>query len=115
MSNYTAEGVRLIPDSTELQKDINKGHVGLAIGGGAPVCNSIYVVQVFENSPCALDGKIGVGDEIVAINGVNIRGFEKAAVADLIRKSQSKFFLKMLTFIDHSYRSSKDFIQQNTS
>uniref|UniRef100_A0AC34REK5 PRKCA-binding protein n=1 Tax=Panagrolaimus sp. JU765 TaxID=591449 RepID=A0AC34REK5_9BILA len=89
MSNYTAEGVRLIPDSTELQKDINKGHVGLAIGGGAPVCNSIYVVQVFENSPCALDGKIGVGDEIVAINGVNIRGFEKAAVADLIRKSQS--------------------------
>uniref|UniRef100_A0AC35G3D0 PRKCA-binding protein n=1 Tax=Panagrolaimus sp. PS1159 TaxID=55785 RepID=A0AC35G3D0_9BILA len=81
------EGVRLIPDSTELQKDGNK--VGVAIGGGAPTCNCIYVVQVFENSPCAADGKIGVGDEIVAVNGVNVRGSEKATVAELIRKSES--------------------------
>ena len=83
------EGVRLIPDSTELEKDGNK--VGIAIGGGSR-SNCIYVVQVFENSPCSADGKIGVGDEIVAINGVNVRGSEKATVAELIRKAESLIF-----------------------
>lgn len=92
MAYYNPEGIRLIPDSTELHKDTNKGHVGIAIGGGSPICNCIYVVQVFEHSPCALDGKISVGDEIVAINGVSVRGFEKAAVAELIRKSESNIF-----------------------
>ncbi|KAE9554319.1 hypothetical protein FO519_002490 [Halicephalobus sp. NKZ332] len=87
--NFSGGGVSLIPDSTEVYKDANKGHVGIAIGGGAPACSSIYVVQVFDNSPCAKDGKIGVGDEIVAINGVSVRGFEKSQVAELIRKSAS--------------------------
>lgn len=91
--NFSSGGVSLIPDSTEVYKDPNKGHVGIAIGGGAPICSCIYVVQVFENSPCAKDGKIGVGDEILAINGSSVRGFEKSQVADLIRKSPSKLSL----------------------
>uniref|UniRef100_A0A7E4ZT19 PRKCA-binding protein n=1 Tax=Panagrellus redivivus TaxID=6233 RepID=A0A7E4ZT19_PANRE len=85
----TPEGVRLIPDLTELHKDPNKGHIGIGIGGGAPICNCIYVVQVFDGSPCAADGKISVGDEIVAVNGISVRGSDKAAVANLIRKSSS--------------------------
>lgn len=40
------------------------------VGGGAPFCPCLYVVQVFPNSPVARDGSMTAGDEIIAVNEV---------------------------------------------
>uniref|UniRef100_A0A914CQC8 PRKCA-binding protein n=1 Tax=Acrobeloides nanus TaxID=290746 RepID=A0A914CQC8_9BILA len=81
-------GARLIADVAEIPKD-DKNQIGVAIGGGAPYCPCLYVVQVFENSPCALDRRINPGDELISVNGVSVKGYEKIAVAELIRQSPS--------------------------
>ncbi len=57
-------GMSITGDVTEIIKDTN-GVIGISIGGGAPYCPCIYVVQVFENSPMALNGQIQAGDEII--------------------------------------------------
>uniref|UniRef100_A0A1I7YQ49 PRKCA-binding protein n=1 Tax=Steinernema glaseri TaxID=37863 RepID=A0A1I7YQ49_9BILA len=77
------EEVRISNDVAVIQKDAN-GHVGISIGGGEPFCPCVYVVQVFEGSPTALDGRLRPGDEICAINGRCVRGEKKTTVAKLI-------------------------------
>lgn len=56
-------GMSVTGDVAEITKD-EKGLIGISIGGGAPLCPCLYVVQVFDNSPAAKDGRIKAGDEI---------------------------------------------------
>ncbi|CAB3406747.1 unnamed protein product [Caenorhabditis bovis] len=79
-------GIRIQSETIELTKD-EKGLVGISIGGGAPYCPCVYVVQVFDGSPAFKDGRIRCGDEVVAINGINVKGERKSAVAQLIQVS----------------------------
>lgn len=87
-----SQNVQLVADTVELEKD-DKGQVGIAIGGGAPTCPCLYIVQIMENSPAKKNALISLGDEIVAINGECVKGYEKLAVASLIRENQGFFFL----------------------
>uniref|UniRef100_A0A1I8B203 PRKCA-binding protein n=1 Tax=Meloidogyne hapla TaxID=6305 RepID=A0A1I8B203_MELHA len=79
--------LRLNADVIEIEKD-TKGRIGIAIGGGAPICPCLYIVQIFENTPAKKNALIGLGDEIVAINGESVRGFDKSEVASLIKEAQ---------------------------
>lgn len=81
------QNLRLVADVVEIRKDA-KGQVGIAIGGGAPHCPSLYIVHIFDNSPAKQSGLIGLGDEIVAINCGSVKGFEKSAVASMIRETE---------------------------
>lgn len=45
------------------------------------------MVQVFDKSPANRDGRIRCGDEIVAVNGITVKGERKSAVAQLIQVS----------------------------
>jgi C-terminal processing protease CtpA/Prc len=81
------QNLRLVADVVELEKDA-KGQVGIAIGGGAPNCPCLYIVQIFDNSPAKKNGLIAMGDELVAINGESVKGAEKTQVAELIRQTQ---------------------------
>lgn len=56
-------GMNVSGDVAELEKD-DKGLIGISIGGGAPYSPCLYVVQIFDNSPAAKDGRIKAGDEI---------------------------------------------------
>lgn len=56
-------GMDVSGDVAELEKD-SKGLIGISIGGGAPYSPCLYVVQIFDNSPAAEDGRIKAGDEI---------------------------------------------------
>ncbi|EGT58486.1 hypothetical protein CAEBREN_28583 [Caenorhabditis brenneri] len=78
--------MRIQSETIELTKD-EKGVVGISIGGGGPYCPCVYVVQVFDKSPAFKDGRIRCGDEIVAINGITVKGERKSAVAQLIQVS----------------------------
>ncbi|VDK72622.1 unnamed protein product [Onchocerca ochengi] len=80
-------GMLITGDVAEITKDAN-GVIGISIGGGAPYCPCIYVVQVFENSPMALNGRIQAGDEIVSINGILVKGASKSAIAKMIQEAE---------------------------
>uniref|UniRef100_A0A914LN93 PRKCA-binding protein n=1 Tax=Meloidogyne incognita TaxID=6306 RepID=A0A914LN93_MELIC len=97
------KNLRLNADVIEIEKD-NKGRIGIAIGGGAPICPCLYIVQIFENTPAKKNGLIGLGDEIVSINGESVRGFEKSEVASLIKETQGpiKISLNRLQFDSES-------------
>ncbi|VDM43264.1 unnamed protein product [Toxocara canis] len=81
-------GMSLTGDVAEITKD-EKGLIGISIGGGAPLCPCLYVVQVFDNSPAANDGRIKAGDEIFSVNGVPVKGERKLAVAAMIQKAEN--------------------------
>ena len=58
--------------SITLSKD-DSNLIGISIGGGAPMCPCLYIVQVFDNTPAAKDTTLEAGDELVGVNGANVK------------------------------------------
>ena len=52
-----------------LKKD-TQNLIGISIGGGAPLCPCLYVVQIFDNTPAAKEGTLASGDELVGVNDI---------------------------------------------
>uniref|UniRef100_UPI00358DE110 PRKCA-binding protein n=1 Tax=Myxine glutinosa TaxID=7769 RepID=UPI00358DE110 len=77
-------GIPIVPGTVVLQKD-PQNMIGISIGGGAPVCPCLYVVQVFDNTPAARDGTLAAGDELVGVNGKSVKGKTKVEVAKMIQ------------------------------
>nr|2LUI_A Chain A, PICK1 PDZ DOMAIN FUSED TO THE C10 DAT LIGAND [Rattus norvegicus] len=74
-----------VPGKVTLQKDA-QNLIGISIGGGAQYCPCLYIVQVFDNTPAALDGTVAAGDEITGVNGRSIKGKTKVEVAKMIQE-----------------------------
>lgn len=70
--------------SVTLKKD-PQNLIGISIGGGAPLCPCLYVVQIFDNTPAAKEGTLAAGDEIVGVNGQSVKGRTKVEVARMIQ------------------------------
>jgi len=70
--------------SITLTKD-TQNLIGISIGGGAPYCPCLYIVQIFDNTPAAKDGTLASGDEIVGVNGSSVKGRTKVEVARMIQ------------------------------
>ena len=62
--------------------------IGVTIGGGAPYCPCLYVVQIFDGSPAAKEGTLQSGDEIVGVNNKSVKGCSKADVAKMIQSTK---------------------------
>lgn len=62
--------------------------IGISIGGGAPLCPCLYIVQVFDNTPAAKDGILQAGDELVGINNQSVKGKTKVEVAKMIQAAK---------------------------
>nr|2GZV_A Chain A, PRKCA-binding protein [Homo sapiens] len=75
----------MVPGKVTLQKDA-QNLIGISIGGGAQYCPCLYIVQVFDNTPAALDGTVAAGDEITGVNGRSIKGKTKVEVAKMIQE-----------------------------
>lgn len=65
--------------------------IGISIGGGAPLCPCLYIVQVFDNTPAAKDGILQAGDELVGINNQSVKGKTKVEVAKMIQAAKVSF------------------------
>ena len=65
-------GMTVTSGSVTLKKD-DSNLIGISIGGGAPLCPCLYMVQVFDNTPAARDATLEAGDELVGVNGVNVK------------------------------------------
>ncbi|XP_074083007.1 PRKCA-binding protein isoform X1 [Macrotis lagotis] len=77
-------GIPTVPGTVTLQKD-SQNLIGISIGGGALYCPCLYIVQVFDNTPAAIDGTVAAGDEITGVNGKSVKGKTKVEVAKMIQ------------------------------
>uniref|UniRef100_A0A4W2H056 PRKCA-binding protein n=1 Tax=Bos indicus x Bos taurus TaxID=30522 RepID=A0A4W2H056_BOBOX len=60
---------------------------GLSCGaGGWGPPSRLLRLQVFDNTPAALDGTVAAGDEITGVNGRSIKGKTKVEVAKMIQE-----------------------------
>ncbi|XP_035694992.1 PRKCA-binding protein-like isoform X2 [Branchiostoma floridae] len=88
MMDYELEedklGMQAIPGSVTLEKD-SQNLIGISIGGGAPLCPCLYIVQVFDNTPAAKEATLESGDEIVGVGGKSVKGKTKVEVARQIQ------------------------------
>lgn len=82
-------GIPTVPGTVCLKKDANN-LIGISIGGGAQYCPCLYIVQVFDNTPAALDGTLAAGDEITGVNGKPVKGKTKVEVAKMIQAVQGE-------------------------
>uniref|UniRef100_A0A7N6FHE5 PRKCA-binding protein n=1 Tax=Anabas testudineus TaxID=64144 RepID=A0A7N6FHE5_ANATE len=80
-------GIPTVPGTVCLKKDANN-LIGISIGGGAQYCPCLYIVQVFDNTPAALEGTLAAGDEITGVNGKPVKGKTKVEVAKMIQAVQ---------------------------
>ncbi|KAF0986156.1 hypothetical protein HZS_2948 [Henneguya salminicola] len=80
-----------------LEKD-SKNLIGISIGGGAPHCPVLYLVQVFENGPAYNSGALQPGDEITSINGCHCRGWSRTDLAKYIQSIQAIFIPYSIEF-----------------
>lgn len=101
-------GLQGKPGSVVLKKD-KQNLIGISIGGGAPLCPCLYVVQVFDNTPASREGVLQAGDEIVGVNGKSLRGKTKVDVARAIQAVKvSKLYKKYILQLRY-YLTSKIF------
>lgn len=84
IDHLSCRGMTVTSGVVTLQKD-SQNLIGISIGGGAPLCPCLYVVQIFDNTPAAKDGTLDSGDEIVAVNGQSAKGRTKVEVAKMIQ------------------------------
>ncbi|KAK2161188.1 hypothetical protein LSH36_120g10013 [Paralvinella palmiformis] len=82
-------GMTVTSGSVKLKKD-SQNLIGISIGGGAPYCPCLYVVQIFDNTPAAKEGTLAAGDEIVGVNGNSVKGRTKVEVAKMIQSVKSE-------------------------
>ncbi|XP_037397361.1 PRKCA-binding protein isoform X2 [Pygocentrus nattereri] len=82
-------GIPIVPGTVTLKKDA-QNLIGISIGGGAQYCPCLYIVQVFDNTPAALEGTLAAGDEITGVNGKTVKGKTKVEVAKMIQAVQGE-------------------------
>ena len=76
--------MRVTSGTVTLQKD-SQNLIGISIGGGAPYCPCVYVVQIFDNTPASKAGTLAAGDELVGVNGQSVKARTKVEVARMIQ------------------------------
>ncbi|XP_039749625.1 PRKCA-binding protein isoform X2 [Pararge aegeria] len=80
-------GMTVTSGNVVLNKD-EKNLIGISIGGGAPLCPCLYIVQIFDNTPASKDGTLQSGDELVGVNGQTVKGKTKVEVAKMIQSAK---------------------------
>lgn len=86
-------GMTITTGSVVLEKD-GSNLIGISIGGGAPYCPCLYIVQIFDNTPAAKEGTLQSGDEITGVDNISVKGKTKSEVAKMIQAAQSSVTIR---------------------
>ncbi|NWR86214.1 RADIL protein, partial [Furnarius figulus] len=75
--------------------ELERGPIGLGMGlidgVHTPLCSpGIYIRTLIEDSPAAADGRLSIGDRILAVNGTSLIGADYQSAVDLIRSGGKK-------------------------
>ncbi|XP_049537722.1 PRKCA-binding protein isoform X2 [Anopheles darlingi] len=79
-------GMTVSSGTVVIKKDTSN-LIGISIGGGAPLCPCLYIVQVFDGTPAAREGTLQSGDELLGVNGISVKGKTKVEVAKMIQSA----------------------------
>ncbi|XP_066139671.1 PRKCA-binding protein isoform X1 [Euwallacea fornicatus] len=82
-------GMTVTSGSVAIKKDENN-LIGISIGGGAPSCPCLYIVQIFDNTAASRDGTLQSGDELVSVNGHSVKSKTKVEVAKMIQAAKDE-------------------------
>ncbi|XP_019757506.1 PRKCA-binding protein isoform X2 [Dendroctonus ponderosae] len=85
-------GMTVTSGSVAIKKDENN-LIGISIGGGAPQCPCLYIVQIFDNTAASRDGTLQSGDELVSVNGQSVKGKTKVEVAKMIQAAKDEVII----------------------
>ncbi|XP_018563548.1 PRKCA-binding protein isoform X3 [Anoplophora glabripennis] len=85
-------GMTVTSGSVTIKKDANN-LIGISIGGGAPLCPCLYIVQIFDNTAASRDGTLQSGDELVSVNGQPVKGKTKVEVAKMIQAAKDEVII----------------------
>ncbi|XP_015833164.1 PRKCA-binding protein isoform X1 [Tribolium castaneum] len=85
-------GMTVTSGSVTIKKDANN-LIGISIGGGAPLCPCLYIVQIFDNTAASRDGTLQSGDELVSVNGLSVKGKTKVEVAKMIQAAKDEVII----------------------
>ncbi|KAJ8247757.1 hypothetical protein GJAV_G00249950 [Gymnothorax javanicus] len=81
---------------------LNKDDEGLGItvaayiGKSCSESSGIFVKSIKQDSAVGLDGRIHVGDQIVAVDGANIRGYSNEQAVEILRNTGQTVSLELL-------------------
>ncbi|XP_014748169.1 PREDICTED: ras-associating and dilute domain-containing protein [Sturnus vulgaris] len=75
--------------------ELERGPIGLGMGlidgVHTSLCSpGIYIRTLIEDSPAAADGRLSIGDRILAVNGTSLIGADYQSAVDLIRSGGKK-------------------------
>ncbi|XP_051488350.1 ras-associating and dilute domain-containing protein isoform X2 [Apus apus] len=75
--------------------ELERGPIGLGMGlidgVHTSLCSpGIYIRTLIEDSPAATDGRLSIGDRILAVNGTSLIGADYQSAVDLIRSGGKK-------------------------
>lgn len=84
---FDRSGMTVSSGTAQITKD-DSNLIGISIGGGAPYCPCLYIVQVFDGTPAAVEGSLQSGDEITSVNGNQVKGKTKVEVAKMIQSTE---------------------------
>ena len=101
-------GMTVVSGTVTLKKN-HENLIGISIGGGAPFCPCLYIVQLYDKTPALQDGSLQCGDEIVAINGTNVKGLSKTELAKLIQGAEDQVTVQYNKLICDTKRVSPNF------
>uniref|UniRef100_A0A182QR49 PRKCA-binding protein n=1 Tax=Anopheles farauti TaxID=69004 RepID=A0A182QR49_9DIPT len=82
-----------VSSGTVLIKKDTSNLIGISIGGGAPLCPCLYIVQVFDGTPAAREGTLQSGDELLGVNGASVKGKTKVEVAKMIQSATDEVMI----------------------
>ncbi|CAH1132468.1 unnamed protein product [Ceutorhynchus assimilis] len=85
-------GMTVTSGSVTIKKDENN-LIGISIGGGAPLCPCLYIVQIFDNTAASRDGTLQSGDELVSVNGQSVKNKTKVEVAKMIQAAKDEVII----------------------
>ncbi|MED6275007.1 hypothetical protein CHARACLAT_022083 [Characodon lateralis] len=90
--------------------EIFKGRSGLGlsiVGGRDTQLNAIMIHEVYEEGAAARDGRLWAGDQILEVNGVNLRGASHEEAIASLRQTPAKVHLTVLRDESH-YRDEEN-------
>ena len=81
---YSEAALSMATGSVTLRKN-DKNMIGISIGGGAPYCPVLYIVQLFDKTPAGDSSLMLPGDVIVGVNDKSVRGLSRSQLANAIK------------------------------
>ncbi|CAN9500848.1 unnamed protein product [Ophioblennius macclurei] len=96
--NTDPESCALLPGQ-ETVLEINKGRSGLGlsiVGGKDTQLNAILIHEVYEEGAAARDGRLRAGDQILEVDGVDLRGSSHQDAISALRRTRTRVRLTVL-------------------